>query len=156
MNTKTYGALLLIAALTLLTPMTAVAQQDRYYSDEELQWLLEGAVEDNVCGGQCTGISHGWAQGAKKCADMTAEETEALKTAACDKADKPTARSNANDNCLDRDNTGNCLCANGIFSAGTPGTPADGSSGKCEVTCTLIYLGTCSTFAATAATSAGN
>lgn len=135
---------------------SAGAQEERYYSEAELDWLLDEAVEENVCGGSCTGVSHGWAQGSKKCADLTAEETEALKTAACDKADKPTARSNANDNCLDRDNTGNCLCANGFFSAATPGTPADGSTGKCEVTCTLLYIGTCSTFAAAPNTPTGN
>lgn len=150
MRNKFYSFLILIAVFTLGAPLAATAEQDRYYSDEELAWLLEITVEENVCGGQCIGYSNGWAQGTKKCADMTDEEKAALVATACGKADKETARRNANDNCLDRDESGNCLCANGVFSDPDADDPADGSSGKCEVSCTRLYVGTCSVLAAAA------
>ncbi len=142
---KTTGILTLLIALTLLIPMGLTAEE-RTYTDGELEWLLK-AVAAPACGGPCLGISLGYAVGEKKCDDLTDEEKAALTATACGNADKPTARRNANNNCLDRDASGNCLCSGGVFTPPDAEDPADNSDGVCSVTCTVAYVGECTILA---------
>jgi hypothetical protein len=138
MKTHYQIALMICIGLVLLAS-SATAQDNDYRID------FEALVAEPApgCAGECSGDDVGSATSTKKCADLTAEETQALKDSACDNADKKDARREANDMCLEQNHTGTCLCLNVTWSD-NPGTPAD-VDGKCTVSCTVSVVGTCKT-----------
>lgn len=137
MKTHSQIALMICIGLVLLTS-SAVAQKD-----VRIDFAAVVAEPSPGCGGDCSGDDVGSASSTKKCADLTAEETQALKDSACANADKKDARREANDMCLEQNHTGTCLCLN-VTWTDTPGTPAD-VDGKCTVSCTVSVAGTCQT-----------
>ncbi len=133
---KTLKRFALISCVGLALLATPALAQDEVLID-----FAAVVAPVGVCGGDCAGDANGSASSAKKCADLTPEEITALNTAACADADKTSARREANDICLDKDNSGTCLCL-GITWTDTPGTPAD-VDGKCTVSCTVEAKGEC-------------
>jgi hypothetical protein len=139
---KTLWTTLALVALVTLLPLAVSAQQGEALEPSFLEPLPVPA-----CGGDCNGSSTGSKTSTKACEDLTDAEKQTLTDDACGQTSKANARRNANDDCLDKDTSGNCLCTNGQFS-GPSGTPFNNGDGLCQVICVLSYTGTCNTVTA--------
>ncbi len=100
-------------------------------------------IEPVACSGACEGIASGFGISGTACNQLTQEQKDDLMDDACADADKPTARRRANDVCLARDNSGNCLCTGGSFTEHRGAFT--GLGGGCIASCKVKYKGTCST-----------
>lgn len=125
----------LVATLALTTQVLSLAQD----AEEDTQ---------NVCQGSCFGLSLGAARANTTCNNLTAAQIQQFTQQACDDNDPAEARTNANSMCLERDETGTCLCTGGTLSENSD-PPKSTATGGCLFLCWLSYdNGTCNPVAA--------
>lgn len=133
---------ILLALLALVAGLPASAAD----SSEALDFAAIVAQPVPACGGDCYGSSSDTEASTKPCDQLTAAEKQALIDKACEGTSKAAARRNANDVCLDKDNSGNCLCANVTW--GDPEGSTYDEGGVCKALCIVGLQGTCSIVAA--------
>ena len=106
------------------------------------------------CEGACDGRDKNDRELSNPCSSYTDAQLENVGDQLCNGANAPTnggARDDANEKCLSRDDTGNCLCSGGTFSDKKVSWRDVGriDGRKCKVKCELTYTGgTCKTLTA--------